>query len=322
MNYGEMKLELSDMFGTETNPGPKVSNKYGRWINTIYKELLGRKGLGKLRNTVQPMTTVANDPFAVIPQAVSKIRMITDRLNGIPLSELGIERVRVGDPTLLSFSSTPWGYVQLNLAAAVARDPSAASELFVKSSSALDTAGQGARLEVVITGGYTRFVSIALNGTTAVSIDSTLTTIVSVTKFYLTNPAYGNVTLHQTSGAGTELARIPTGRQYSRYSRIMLFPTPSTSLTYYVDGWLSLYPLEIEVDEPIFPEDYDWLLPSGAITREFLNRGKMLQYRAELDRFNRGYSQMVARLAQMSGPVYPNRGFRFSQLGPWFPVGS
>jgi hypothetical protein len=167
---------------------------------------------------------------------------------------------------------------------------------------------------------------VALNGTTAATF--IVTDWVTVTKFYLglsaggVTTATGNVTLHQTSGAGTELARITPGRAYARYARVHLFPTPTVAVTYHADVLLHIEDMTQKGDEPYLPEDFQWLLISGACLKEYQKREKPQQYQLELAAWKRGISDLKGFVQAGTGIATHRGPRRFSQLGPYYPVGS
>lgn len=322
MTFGEMQAEYMDQLSYGDAPSPIALTRMRRNLNLAYRELLGKKGLGRLRRKVLTFASVASTPFATLPLAASKVIIICDRTNMIPLDEISLQDIRFNDPGNVSSSSAPYAYAIQNLAAPVNRDPTAAAELFVKSTSAIDGAGLTAYITGVVTGGYQRTVSIPMNGVTAVSLASSITTWESITKFYLSSPAKGDVTLTMTSGAGTELAFIPYGKAMSRYSRIILFPPPSAAVTYYADVELAVEDLVNLHDEPIFQEDFHWIITCSAMMRELLKKEKAPQYAAEKARLKEGISELISFLRTPSGlsrrRTLPRR---FSQLGANFPTG-
>lgn len=318
-NLGQIRQELCDYFGQGTNPDEDTLRRYDQFINSVYMELLGRKGTSKLRRGVLTFSSVADDPFAVLPMVATKILTILDRTNNQELEPLSIQQIRRDDPGLSSSSSNPRGYAVINYAAPLAIEPADASELFVKSTST-DDVNVSAFLEGIITGGYTKRVSNKPNGTTAVSLDSTITTWIGAKKFYLDGRAKGDILLMEDSGAGTELARIPQGRTTARYTKIHLHPVPTAVVTYHADVEISVDRLEGEMDEPLLHEDFQWLITSGAICRQMLKDGKHIEHGIEKKRFMDGAAAMIAKLG--SEGVSPNRPRQFSQLGPWFPINS
>lgn len=323
MYLSEMESEVYDHFGYGDNPNNQiVVNRIRRNLNTAYKEILGMKGLSKLRRQVLTFASVANSPFAVLPQACSRLIVMTDRTNTVELDEMFLQELRRRDPGLLASTSSPYAYVILNLASPVARDPSAASELFTISSSAADGSGVDAYVSGVITGGYQRSTHGPLNGTVGSTVDAAITSWTNISKFFINNLAKGTVTLRETSVAGTELARIPVGRSSSRYSRIMLYPTPSVSVTYHVDVELYIEPLTQAMDEVILHDDFQWLIPCGAMLREYIKKEKHVEYSEELARWKRGISDLKAFVGRPSGSAHKYGQGQFSQLGPNFRSGS
>lgn len=323
MRFADMQQEYIDQLGLGTDPPQLVLNRMNRNLNIAYRELLAKKGLGRLRRKVLTFASVASTPFATLPQAATKIIAILDRSNATPLGEMTIQDVRYNDPGNNASSGVPYGYVPYNLSAPVNRDPTAAAELFVKSTSAIDGAGLTAYLTGIVTGGYQRRVQIPMNGVTAVSFAASITSWTDITKFYLSSPAKGDVTLTMTSGAGTELAFIPYGRAMARYSRILLYPVPTAIVTYTADVELAVEDLVNANDEPIFNEDFHWIITSGALMREYLRKEKMDEYAAERGRRTEGIAELVAFTRRPGGLdrrlAAPRR---FSQLGSNFQAGS
>lgn len=323
MYLQDMMDELVDQFSMGPDPGQAVLRRFQRNLNTAYREILTKKGFASLRRKVLPFTSVSGSPFAVLPQAASRIVVIADRTNKLLLDECSLQEIRWDDPGLASTTSVPSIYVIENMAAPVARDPSAAAELFVKSTSALDGTGVDVTVNGVITGGYERDTHAAMNGVTAVTIDASITTWEQIKRFRLNELASGTVTLHETSGAGTELARIPIGRSSARYTRIMLHPVPSVAVTYYADVELFVDGLASPYDEPCFNEDWHWLLPCGAMMREYQKKEKHTEYANEKGRWDKGIAGLQAFVAKKSGvSSRTDRPRRFSQLGSNFPAGS
>lgn len=324
MYLGEMEAEVYDHFGYGDNPSSQVViNRVRRELNTTYREILAMKGLSKLRRKVLTFASVANSPYAVLPQAASRLIVITDRTNMIPLDEMLIQDLRRRDPGQVASTSSPYAYVILNLASPVARDPSAAAELFTKSTSAADGTGVDASLSGIITGGYQRSTHGPLNGTVGSTIDASITTWTDITKFFLNNLAKGTVTLLEGSVNGTELARIAIGRSSARYSRIILYPTPTVAVTYYADVELNVEPMTQAYDECILHEDFHWLLPCGTIMREYQRKEKHVEHSIEKARWKQGISDLKAFVGRPSGAAHrSDNPPRFSQLGSNFRAGS
>lgn len=320
MTFGQLKSDLYGRMGFRASPDTDVVTRIGNFINETQREILRKKHFRRLRRRLVTMATVASDPFAALPQAAVRIFGITDRVNDYNLEEKDLLWIRSMDPSLRAVTANPWAYAIYDLASPVAKQPADASQIFVKSTSAGD-AGT-AFLDSVRTGGYYGIDSKVMTGVTAVGF--TFTDSVALNKFYISAAAVGAVTLNEDSGAGTELARIPIGRTYARYSLVHLYPTPSAVLTYYVDIEVHLEDMVNANDEPIMPEEFHHLLGIGARKKEYEKREKM-KLMAEMEKDQRmGESAMITWMNQKTGLPAPGDGARrrYSQLGPWYPAGS
>lgn len=326
MNLGQIELALYDRLGFDANPDPAVTRRFRRYINDAHREVLGKKGFQRLRRRTLTAVCVANSPYMVMPQAANAIIVIADRTNNRNLTPISLQDLRYRDPGLNFSGSIPDSYAIINMAACVALDPSAAASLFIISDSASDGSGLAVNIEGITSAGVVRRASVALNGVTAVNIDANCTTWVAVTKFYLSGSAAGNVTLHQTSGVGTELALISKGRSYPRYTQIHLSPTPSAAATYYCDVELHIEDMVNVTDEPLIPEDYHRLLESGALKREFLRRKDMAELSVEQATWRDTLADLQvwvrARGGVSTGGQRGSSGRQFSQLGSMFQSGS
>lgn len=321
MNLGQIRQELYDFFGAGENPEPEVIRRFDQFINGTYKEIMSKKGMSRYRRGILPFSSVALDPLAVLPMVATRIITIQDRLNNQVLDPCDIQDIRFDDPGLVSSTSNPRAYAIINYAAALGIEPSAAAELFIKSTSALDTAVT-AYLDGIVTGGYPKTISNVLTGTIGVSLDPTITNWIGAKKFYLSSKARGDITLLKSSGAGTELARIPQGRTTSRYTKIQLHPVPTAVVTYYADVEVSVDNLESQMDEPLFHEDYHWLLVSGAKMKQLMKDKDATTWGIENSRYKDGIGSLILRAHAPSGVGDRIGSPRFSQLGANFPAGS
>ena len=301
MNLGDIELGLYDRLNFNATPDSAVTRRVRQSVNNIHREILGRRGFGQLRRKVLTATSVANSPFMVLPQAATAILIVADRLNNRNLKPATLQDIRYRDPGLLFTGSIPDSYAVIDYASCVAADPSTPSSLWVTSDSASDASGSAVNIEGITSTGYYQRASVALNGLTPVNIAPTVTTWVTMTKFYMTAVASGNVTLLQGSGVGPELSRIPPGRSYPRYTTLHLIGIPATSLTYYCDVELYIEDMTSVNDEPLLLEDYHWLLEAGVMSREYLKRGSMDQYTAEQRRFKEGIDNLGAALRRRGG---------------------
>lgn len=321
MNLTEIRRTLYDRLGYDqtATPQAEVVTRLLAFINETQREIVGMRGLSRLRRSVLTFASVASSPFAALPQAAVQIVTIQDRTNGRVLDEVSLQDLRYKDPGLTSSSANPHEYVVANLSSPVARDPSAAATLYAISDNAGDTAT--AYIEGITTGGYYRTASVVMTGVVGVAFPGA--DWIAVTKFYISAVAVGVVTLRQTSGVGTELARIPLGRAFSRYSKVQLWPTPTAVVTYHADVLLHIQDMVNAGDEPYLPEDFHWLIVCGALEKEYTKREKPALFAIEHSRWKAGIGDLKVFARQSTGIAQgPNRKGRWSQLGPWFESGT
>ena len=183
-----------------------------------------------------------------------------------------------------------------------------------------------AYVEGLTADGVYRRGKVSLNGVTATQVDSTITTWVKLTKFYLTAAPVGTVSLYGDLLETIPLAVIPPQHLTARYSRIHLHPTPTGIVTYHADVEVHVEDMAIASDEPLLPEDFHWLVESGALMREYQKRQQVGLVQLEQARFQKGVSDMRAFVRQSTGALYNSRRkTRFTSLqesGVFFPEGS
>lgn len=327
MDLAELQQTIYDNLNiTGTVPSTDIARVLRR-LNQVQREVLSRKGIGpKLRRATLTCATVASSPYVVLPQSAVHLYTLMDRTNNTPLAYSSLDNIRYNDPGNVS-SSNPYSYDILNFNSQVARDPSAAGQLTVVSDSASDDTTKTAFIEVTRTGGYFQATSVALNGVTPANLGPTDS--LYVLKFYLSlstggeTTATGNIILKD--GAGNELARVPPTRRYARYTRLILFPVPSSAITLYADVDLHIESLSQASDEPYLPEDFHDILEHGVMRMEYNKKEKSAQYDRADRRFNMRIAELRSWLNRPTGTVLnANRGRRvsFSALGPNFPPGS
>jgi hypothetical protein len=289
------------------------------YLNDDIRDVLSRPGFEPLRMTTATFASVASQDAYGLPLEFARIDRIVDQSNYLALTERDLGWLRTVQPNP-SPSGTPyvwvpygWGVVMLQ--------PSNASELFAKSTSAADTT-QTITVAGFLTGGLARTSSaVTLNGLTAVSIGASLTTWEQVSRITLSAACGGVISLHEDSGAGTMLAQIPIAKTSSRYQTIRLWPTPSGVQTYHVDGLMAITDLASDVDSPMCPEDFHELFVFGAVYRELL--------KLDDKRANDFKAMHTERLGKLRAFVNDNASKRVvphaypigrSNLGPWAPA--
>jgi len=319
MTLTEILASLYRRLDYASSPASDVTTRLKELVNQTQRQMLSHPALPSLRDDTITFASVAGQTRYGLPPAIAQIQAITDRTTSLRLRLIPPDELRNIDPGLLD-SATPVGYTPWGQQA-VAVQPSAACEVFVKSTSASDTGT--AYIEGIRTGGYPVTRSVTMTGATAVSLGSAFTDIVEVTKFYLSTAAVGTVTLHADSGVGDELARIAIGQAFSRYQSIQLWPTPQAALTYWVDYMRVVPDLINGTDEPLLPNDFHWLLVEGTLAIEWARSDDTRRSIAEAS-FNKGMRHLINRVANPPDflPVMGGRNQELSRLGRWFPDGA
>lgn len=307
--------------GQAPDPGPAVKARMTRYCNEGVRVILSEPGMDRLLDSDVPYTfaSVVNQARYAVPDGAT-IRHIFEQTNDRELAVLSLDGYRRYEPDPANHSGTPSHYVPMGRVA-VATVPSAAAELFVKSTSASDVGW--AFLEGTVTGGYTRTVSIKMTGTTAVSLATAVTTFIDVTDFYISVPAVGTVTLHQTSGLGTELAQITIGQTRQWYTGFYLWPTPSAAVTYYMDTQKPISDLVQMTDEPPIPAAFHPMIPAYARMREWEQKGEMEKLLLSKQQWDRWLSRLKYAVRSMPDDLpVAGRGRRVghSRLGSWTPA--
>lgn len=319
MNLAEIENIVYIRLGIGSAPDNETITLVRAFANETQREILQRKHFRIFRRRLLTCASTANSPFMALPQAAVRIFAMVDRTNDYYLEEKTMQWIRSMDPSLRAVAANPWAYGIYDMASPVAIQPSDASQLFVKSTSALDT--QTAYLESVRTGGYFNVDSKAVNGVTAAGFTST--DVVAVNKFYINKPAVGAIGLFEDSGAGTELARIPIGRTFARYSLVHLYPVPSAAATFYVDAEVHVEDMVNGYDEPLLPEEFHNIIGMGIRAKMYEKREKSIQAKDVKAEMREEISRLISWVDTRSGLQNPGSGNRrFSQLGPWFPSGT
>lgn len=320
MTFSSILADCYRRLGYQSTPTSAVVTRVKAFANETHRQLLGLPDLQRLRDDTISVATTANNARTALPKAVGKIRAIVDRTNNHKIVRVTLDELRLNDPAQAFTGGYPQLYAEVGYRQ-VAIQPSAADQVWVKSTSASDTGT--AFLEVIRSGGSLQTLSVAMTGVTAVQV-GTLTDIVEVTKFYLSAVAVGEVTLLQTTGTGTELARISIGEADARYLTIEWSPTPTSAITEYVDYTRNVLDLVNDGDVPLLPADFHWLLAFGVRMKEY-ELGDDTRAQSTKAEFDKGVNALRSwvlsdndRIASLRR-VIPSRP---SQLGAQFPAGS
>lgn len=299
-----------------TSPDSEVQTRIRQFLNERHRRLL--RMFPQLRDDVLTFASVSGTPRYALPeQGVARVNRIWETTNDRTLEMWSLSRLRAEDPD--PQSSTPWAWVPLSYTQ-VHTQPSDASEVFAKSTSASDTT-QTIYVEGIITGGYRRTASVTLTGATAVTLASAITNFIQIDKCYLSAAAVGIVTLHEDSGSGTELSRIAIGDTYAKFLSFLLYPTPSGAVTYTCDITRAVGDMSNATDEPLLPVDFHDLLAVGARLDEYEKADDSRRKIAEVE-WDEGVKELTSWI--VAHPDYsPSLGGGspgISRLGAWYPA--
>lgn len=287
MNLSSILADLYRRLDYTVTPPQAVITRLTSFVNTTHRQILGTPGMDTLRDDQITFASVANQPRYGLPPAVSRIESITDRTTMLKLSQSSLGAIRAADPGLVQTGPSDT-YVNLGYQQ-VATQPSAATGLWAVSTSASDV--QNCFIETVRTGGYERIgAGTALTGVTRVALGA-LTDHLEVVKFYVASGAVGAISLYDAVTLGNELARIPIGSTYARYLAVQLYPTPASAITYYVDYVREIADMANPTDEPLFPQDFHYLLVEGALLKEWTKLDDTRRSAALTD-FNKGLNAL------------------------------
>jgi hypothetical protein len=317
MTFSEILTDIYSRTNKPSSPEAETIARIKRFVNQRHRTLLSTPGIDQFRDSTSSFASVAGTARVALPQALTRINRIFETTNDRRLMEKDLDWLRTVDPQ--QTSGTPIAYVPLGYQY-VAAQPSDASQIWVKSSSASDVGT--AYIQGIRTGGILGSSSVTMTGTTAVQIGS-FSDWIEITKFYVSSAAVGSITLHEDSGVGTELAQITIGRTRPYYFVILLWPTPSAVTTYYFDFTREILDLVNDTDEPYLPTDYHDLLSIGGRMDEYEKMDDSryatakADYKTKYDSLQffihgRGSERLIPR--SLSGRV------GISDLGGWYPA--
>lgn len=287
MNFLQAQQQLARRLNKTS--GTLVSDTGTRFrerLNDRHRELLRMPGMGGLRWGNMTFASVASQQGYALPsQGVARIDRAYDTSNRIKLTRKDLAWFRSVDPAPSTGQAEY--LVDTGSMVQVHTQPSDASEVFVKSTSASDTT-QVCYVEGLITGGYRRTANVTLTGATAVSLSISITNWILIDKCYLSAVGVGIVTLNEDSGAGTELSRIAIGDTYGSFLAFLLYPTPSAVVTYRADITRTIPTLSNDTDEFWVPEDFHDVVIDGAQMDELVKSDDASRFNLVKERWVNG----------------------------------
>lgn len=318
MTLSDLRALVYERLNYASSPGTPVQTRVTNMLNAAQRRILREPGLSRLRDTDAALTfaSVSGQAIYGLPAAISRIRAITDRTNDRQLISIDVQTLRLSDPGV-DASGTSDYYVPLGYKPTLL--PPNASGLWAASSSAADTT-QVLQLNGIRSGGLeSGDVPTTLTGITRVAL-GTFTDYVSVTSLTLDAVAAGLVTVYDAAVSGNTIAQIAIGKKSPQYFCVQLYPTPTTAITYYVDGTLKTPDMDDADDVPTLPEEFHDLVFYGALVEEYEKADD-----PRLASALRLYDLGLSRLKHAVG-AFPDQQLhmgarlsRVSRLGPWYP---
>ena len=317
MTLKELSDAVLEHFNYSTDGESEARRRVIKHLNDWQRRILSRPGFERLRQSSTTVASVASTATINLPPSVGRIIRIRDTVNDVTLAERFFDWYRTAEPDPSSNTGIPTVWVPAGEAACAELGATSGTGIWVESTSASDTCR--AYIEGVRLGGYVWSDTVVMTGVTRVQVGA-LADWVEITKFSLSDAAVGTVTLYKVNAAGTALATIPIGKSASKYRRIALWPTPSDAYTYYVDYARALIDMAQDNDEPMLPEDFHWLLETGARLSEYekTDDTRVRDTRAELER---GIGDLRATLHMRDVPVPGRTPVRvISRINGWCPA--
>lgn len=318
MTLGTMLSDLYRRLGFAASPDTSVTTRLTAFLNESHHDILGRPGMDRLRRSSLTFASVASQSQYAMPPIVGRVRAVIDPTNDINLGGRDWGWYRDTEPDPSSETGTPQAFIPYGIAA-VSKQPSNASKIYVDSTAAGDT--NTAYVEGFRTGGYPFSWSGLMTGATAVQVGA-YTDIIEITKFYLSAAAVGDVTLNEDAEGGTELGKIPIGSTFARFWVVALWPTPSAAITYTIDCDRIVPEMSATNDQPLLPDDFHRVLLAGARMREYEKQDDTRLSVAKAE-----YEQGIRELrwwcsAQPTVIVSTRQAAPASRLGAWYPAGT
>ncbi|MGV1037712.1 MAG: hypothetical protein ACOYD0_11910 [Candidatus Nanopelagicales bacterium] len=314
MTLAELEADIYARLNYSDAPPTRVVTRIRRFINARYRRLLTAQGMTQLRDDTTTFSTIPGVPLVSLPPVVGRIHRIYEPVEGTKLENRNLEWMR--DNELSGSVGDPEFYCPVGLRAVI-QQPSVANTLFAVS---LGVDSSNATVEYLRTGGIREIVTVTLTNTTPVQVGSA-PDISDIYSFSLNANAVGVITL---SSSGDTIAQIRPGESMSRYLGILLYPTPSDSDQFYVDFERTTDDLASATDEPLIPQDFHYLLSTGARSDEYEYLDDNRRQQTEVE--------WVLGLRRLLGFISNNPDYivvpggsdntKFSSLGGDFPAGS
>jgi hypothetical protein len=332
MTFAELQRGVFDDLQYQQQPKPGVQDRVRRYLNEGLERTLRRPRLKSLRHGKLPLTTYAGQGFYGAPPALERIDYIIDTTTGRPLTFRTRDWYRQLNPTVGS-SGTPTYWIPEGISS-VRRQPrmdvDSLTKVWARSEGSQDVT-QRVHIRMTYNGpGNEHEFSEVLQGTTPVIINSPpigLAGPSEISTLYLDSTALNAVYITDHGGPvywDNYLAWITAGSYYNRYLGIRLYPTPSSSILYEVEGQRVIPRMTQDGDTPPFPDDFHEMLQCYARGRLYRKDGRLAQAQQEFAEYERYCLDLTVAIEYPVNykPVAGTRSTRagWSHLGPWYPA--
>ena len=269
MTFLEIKQRVFDKLQVSRTQTGTLNDQIGGFVNQWHRDMLTQPVFRGFRKTELTEASVASQWR--YGTKLLEIEHITERTNDRRLIKRTESWWRRNFPDPTEDTGDPEYWVPLGQTR-IRKRPADASELFAISSSASDT--NTISVEVVRSNGEVSLLSVSMTGVTGVSLDTGITDVVDVLDVYLSAVAVGTVSLREDSGVGTVLSEIAIGETKPRYTQFVLVPTPSSVLTFFLNGVSRMHDMVDNLDEPLIYEDFHDILVKGGVYEYWLSHGR------------------------------------------------
>ena len=320
---GPTRTELLNQIAHRLNKTPppnmdaSTQARLVSYLNQRQRRLLSMPGLQRLRDATVTFTSAPNHADYGLPH-ISKITRVFEQTNERTLYEMSLQDYRLITP--VPIQGTPEAYIWRGRQV-VAQQPSVPSALFVVSSHPEDTTVV-VYVEGALAANRPRAITVTLKGIEVTNIATAVADWERIDKCYLSGPALGVVMLQDASAR--VLTTIAPGTLTTVYSAVTLHPTPSDTITYYVDVTRVVTDLTHDTDQAAIPEDFADVLVLGALADEYQHLSDP-RWGTVMTEYSQRENQLKYWLAETAiGQPYglARRWSRPSQLGSWYPAGS
>jgi len=318
MTRADLLSALARRTNKNTTLDTATQNRLVDFLNERNRKILSLPGTEALRRVSLSLTNTTSVARLAFKE-VARIHRVYEATNDRYLEPMTLDEYRRQSPDSTSATGTPTHYVWYGLESVARQPPTADKGLYVYSSAAGDTT-QTVYVEGTLVRNFPFAASATLAGVTQTLV-GTATTWERVNRWYLSAAAAGYVALiHDTSITPYELASIVPGQTETRYSVILLWPTPTDALSYTVDASRHVSNLAQNTDQPDLPEDWHDLVLYGALMDEYqhMNDPRYDIARSEYQERLAQFKYWLAASSAGSGLMAQEP----SQLGAWYPAGT